>query len=281
MKTFVLLVASVVALAGVTTWAQSSPPPQALPSRPVAAQISQPLPPPPASRAEPQQGGLTKFDLDFLGGKPKELVDAIQKAMDRRINVIVPDEFADVKLPALKMERVNIAQLFDALVAVGRKSEAVTTGNHYGANFANQYQVVQTGYGFRQANPGQAATDDTIWYFYVDKPALPPISSSAKVCRFYPLASYLDHHFTVDDITTAIETGWKMLGESPTPTISFHKDTRLLIAVGEPSKLETVDAVLRALDGSKSELHSPMPAAPSPAPRPNDEQKSNANRSKQ
>ena len=51
----------------------------------------------------------------------------------------------------------------------------------------------------------------------------------------------------MDDITTAIETGWKMLGETSPPTISFHKDTKLLIAVGEPSKLETIDAVLKAL----------------------------------
>jgi hypothetical protein len=52
---------------------------------------------------------------------------------------------------------------------------------------------------------------------------------------------------TVDDITTAIQTGWKMLGENDTPTISFHKDTKLLIAVGEPSKLEMINAVLGAL----------------------------------
>jgi hypothetical protein len=85
-----------------------------------------------------------------------------------------------------------------------------------------------------------------------------------KVCRFYSLAPYLDRHITVDDITTAIETGWKMLGDSAPANISFHKDTKLLIAVGEPSKLETIDAVLKALavagePGAAS-------AAPSPAP---------------
>ena len=38
-----------------------------------------------------------------------------------------------------------------------------------------------------------------------------------------------------------------MLGEKETPAISFHKDTKLLIAVGEPSKLEMINAVLGAL----------------------------------
>ena len=46
---------------------------------------------------------------------------------------------------------------------------------------------------------------------------------------------------------TAIQTSWKMLGDKDTPNISFHKDTKLLIAVGEPAKLETIDAVLKAL----------------------------------
>ena len=40
----------------------------------------------------------------------------------------------------------------------------------------------------------------------------------------------------MDDITTAIETGYKMLGE-PAPVINFHKDTKLLIAVGELARL--------------------------------------------
>ena len=43
-------------------------------------------------------------------------------------------------------------------------------------------------------------------------------------------------------ITTAMETGWKMLGDKDTPTINYHKDTKLLIAVGEPNRLETIDA---------------------------------------
>ena len=38
-----------------------------------------------------------------------------------------------------------------------------------------------------------------------------------------------------------------MLGDQETPRISFHKETKLLIAVGDPAKLETIDAVLKAL----------------------------------
>jgi hypothetical protein len=222
--------------------------------------ISPPRPPPGLPGRPPANPDeLTKFDLDFAGGTPKALVAAIQKALGRSLNAIVPEEFAEVKLPALKMEHVNVAQLFEALAASGLKSEAVHTTSGY-PGFQGNYQVVTTGYGFRQGSQTKIS-DDTIWYFYVEKPVLPPLSSTAKVCRFYSLAPYLDHHLTVDDITTAIETGWKMLGESPLPTISFHKDTRLLIGVGEPSKLETIDAVLKAL-----ELPKPAPPPPVSAP---------------
>jgi hypothetical protein len=55
----------------------------------------------------------------------------------------------------------------------------------------------------------------------------------------------------VEDITTALETGWKMLGEASPATIKFHKDSMLLIAVGEPGKLEIIDAVLKALEPPK------------------------------
>jgi hypothetical protein len=43
-----------------------------------------------------------------------------------------------------------------------------------------------------------------------------------------------------------------MLGEKETPTISFHKETKLLIAVGDATKLDTIDAVLRALEPLQS-----------------------------
>jgi hypothetical protein len=210
---------------------------------------------------------LTRFNLDFPGGTPRELAAAIEKAMGRPLNVIVPEELAATQLPALKMNGVDVPQLFQALGAATRKSEAVVTGTSYGGlpGGYQSYQTVQTGCGFRQGSEGKP-TDDTIWCFYVDKPTLPPVSSSAKVCRFYSLAAYLDRGATVDDITTAIETGWKMLGDTSPPTISFHKDTKLLIAVGEPSKLETIDAVLKAL-GQPSPSHYPPGMAPMPQPR--------------
>ncbi|PYI85361.1 MAG: hypothetical protein DME26_11190, partial [Verrucomicrobia bacterium] len=85
--------------------------------------------------------------------------------------------------------------------------------------------------------------DNPVWYFFHEKPLATEVE---KACRFYQLAPYLET-YKVEDITTAIETGWKMLGEKNPPTISFHKDTKLLIAVGEASKLQLIDSVLQQL----------------------------------
>jgi hypothetical protein len=161
------------------------------------------------------------------------------------LNAIIPDDLAATKLPALKMNSVDVSQLFKALTAASLKSEAVSSSSGFPPGRPG-YSIHQTNYGFRQGSEGRPS-DDTIWYFYAEKPILPPFASPDKICRFYSLAPYLDTGVSVDDITTAMETGWKMLGETARPTISFHKDTKLLIAVGEPSKLEIIDAVLKAL----------------------------------
>jgi len=178
--------------------------------------------PPPGAVTQPaaQAPALTKFDLDFPGGTPKELIAAIQKASGKPLNAIIPEEFADTKLPGLKMKNVDAQQLFLALTDLNA------------ANHSERHTFVSQG----------KPSDDSIWTFVVDR------HSSQKACRFYNLAPYLERGTSVDDITTAIKTGAKMLGEGTGPEISFHKDTKLLIAVGEPSKLEIIDSVLKALD---------------------------------
>jgi hypothetical protein len=264
MKTTTCTVLCLIALALAPAFGQPAPAPAAPPQPPRPSQPG--LAPPPTSFSERlqnviKQAGtetapnppLTRFSLDFPGGTPKELVAAIEKATGRPLNAIVPDEFADTKLPALKMTAVDVSQLFSALGRATQKTEVVQNPSYGGG-----YSYLQTTYGFKTEGK---LSDDSIWYFYADRPVKLPVPPS--VCRFYSLAPYLDRGATVDDITTAIETGWKMLGEASTPKISFHKDTKLLIAVGEASKLETIDAVLKALGQP-----SPSPFVPGMAPMP-------------
>ena len=203
---------------------------------------------PPVSRqaraglvAAPVESKLTKFDLNFPGGTPKDLVEAIEKASGKPLNAIIPEELANTRLPALKMNAVTARELFYALQEASRKIDRVT----YNVGTKTESFQGQAYYGFQT---GGAVTDDSIWHFYYNRPGQP---QEPKVCRFYQLAPYLDT-YKIEDITTAIETGWQMLGQTSRPEIKFHKDTKLLIAVGEPGKLSLIDSVLAQLIPGKS-----------------------------
>jgi len=182
----------------------------------------------------------TQFGLDFPGGTPAQLVKAIEKATGKPLNAIILTEDADLQMPPLKMNDVTVPQLFAALKAASQKNVAYQTSPS-----GNSYSTYGTGYGFTTTDT--PVTDNTMWYFRVEKPTLPPVVSTQKVSQFYSLSPYLDRGFTVDDITTAIQTGWKMAGETPTPELNYHKETKLLIAYGEPQKLRTIEQVLNTL----------------------------------
>lgn len=195
----------------------------------------------PVAPAEPEK----RFDLNFTGGVPQNLVDAIEKATGMPLNAIIPEEHQTFPIPALKLRNVTVPQVFEALSKASRKTERRGMG-------PNSFQQVNTSYGFFSSD--QRSNANSIWYFVVDAPAplIRDVAEPQPTCRFWQLESYLER-LKVEDITTAIETGWKMLGVNPMPKLSFHKDTKLLIAVGQQAQLETVDQVLRELTPARKE----------------------------
>ena len=193
---------------------------------------------------------LTMFSLDFHGGSPSLLVKEIEKAMGKPLNVVINKEDENVELPALKMNDVYLPQLFTALETASRKT-VIAVSN---PNFPGNYSQVSASYGFRTADN---STDTAVWYFHVEKPLIPPLISKPKVCQFFSLTDYLDAGLTVDDITTVIQNGWKMAGVESTPELKYHKETKLLMAYGEPDKMATISDVLKVLK-PKDDLTSQM-----------------------
>jgi hypothetical protein len=191
---------------------------------------------------------LPHFSLDFPGGTPQALVKMIESASGNPLNAIIPPEYQDTMLPPLKMRSVTVPDLFNALIHASVKSIAVATGNSRTSFGDRQYTYSFQNYvcGFRTEGKPRP---DSVWYFFVDQP-VEPLRHAPAECRYFQLGGYLEN-YKIDDITTAIETGWKMLGEKPYPQLSFHKDTKLLIAVGEPEKLRLIDSVLEQLRGAK------------------------------
>jgi hypothetical protein len=236
MKTIIITLLATV-LVGTPSLLGQAAPPGSVPTRNIIT-----------SSPQSTDGNLAKFDLDFPGGTPRQLVEAIEKASSRPLNAIILDDDAHFQLPPLKMKSVAVPELFAALTAVSLKAEASFSGVYQrtaGGGISPQFNQYSTQYGFQtQTRP---VTEDSVWYFRAEKPfpMIPP-----KTCRLWQLAGYLEE-YKVEDITTAIQTSWKMLGETNSPTINFHKDTKLLIAVGEAGKLQLIDSVLEQLDKGK------------------------------
>jgi hypothetical protein len=263
---------SVILVAGAAAWLH--------PLR-MDAQIPGGLPRPgnPAQSGQTPKSELTRFDLDFAGGTPAALVEAIEHAEGRPLNAIIPEDCAKVPIPALKMSGVTVPELFEALMRASMKSVNYVTGTYFGGingQASSQYQSMQTSYGFR--TEGQI-TDNSVWYFFHNAPPVPPTQPGSerpyRICRFFQLAPYLET-YKIDDITTAIQTGWRMLDDQQPKGIgngsfgggvnaiagdaqklTFHKDTKLLIAVGEPEKLKLIDSVLEQLALGKTTAGKP------------------------
>jgi hypothetical protein len=210
----------------------------------LSALAAEPVPPPsldpatglPLVEPDPE---MPKFDFNFQGGPVELFVEMLEKASQMPVNILIPPEHNGFVLPPFKLRDVTLPQLFAAITSASLKQESrrSRTGN---------YQIVRTQYGFKHTDKRPQA--NTVWHFFVESPPADPDFAVLEqpICRFWQLEPYLGT-IQVEDITTAIETGWKMLKTSPAPKISFHKETKLLIGVGSPSDLTLVDSVLQQL----------------------------------
>ena len=182
-----------------------------------------------------------RFDLDFRGGTPSDLVKAIEKATAKPLNAIIPDDCYDVRIPGISVKNVTVAQLFQAVTLASKDTRRYNNGM---GPMGGGWSVMTLTYGFRTEG---TPNENSIWYFYREKLPEEPSTPSRSVCRFYQLSPYLEAGYKVEDITTAIATAWDMLGTAPHPHMKYHKDTKLLIAVGEANKLQMIDEALGQL----------------------------------
>lgn len=193
-------------------------------------------------------GELKRFDLDFPGGTPGEFAAAISKATGRHLNLIIPMEHAATKIMPIKVVGVTVKELFAAIQQASNREMIVvssTGGNGTSRNI--QYKSVSLSF-----SPASGSiSDDAVWSFMSTEPTAEDAATLARlsdpqVCQYFQLARYLEDH-TIADITTAIETGWKMLAVDPVPKLSFHEETKLLIAVGAAEYVQQIPAVLGQL----------------------------------
>jgi hypothetical protein len=167
--------------------------------------------------AENEAGG--KFDLSFPGGTPDELAVAMRKAGEKSwkigfaLNVLVPSELKDVRIPPMELRSVDFVTVFQSLNRL----------------LGNTMQWISIG-------PGE------VWVLY-----RPPDNRKTKA--FY--VGNLLRKFKVDDITTAVQTTWRMAAKDAAalkPELKYHQDTQLLIALASSAQLETAGEVFTQLN---------------------------------
>jgi hypothetical protein len=257
MKPFVLLLALALG-----AFAQNSQPQtgDTVTIKPVVVEVEEhPAPPGPS---------LTRIDLDFKGGPPAALIEAISKALGNQVNVIVDEADSQVRLPPIRVRSATINDVFSALATATLREIPLPTGR-------DSYQMHRVQSQFKPTDSGSGITDDTVWSFVSNEPEtqqalLKSEKVSKSALRHFQLGSYLSDKLTVEDITTTIRTGWEMLGIREQPVLKFHKETGILIAAGDAELLEQIPMVLQQLPTQNG---APLPSA---APRPSASRPQNA-----
>jgi hypothetical protein len=183
------------------------------------------------------------------GGRRTDVSQGMREATGEVPNVMIAPTMRDVQLPSFELQNVTMNDVFQALNGLSQ-----STGG--------TWQL--------------SGSSEAIWVLNpTPKPSTIPVAGfqplpSKRQCRIFPLSRYLND-YTIDDITTAVQTAWGMVGEESDPQLKFHKDTHLLIAVGSDQQLAIMQEVLNSLNGEmilKAETRSVGGAGQSEIPIP-------------
>lgn len=192
-----------------------------------------------------------RFDLKFPGGKVKEFVAAVSKALGKPVNVIIPKESEATLIPAVEVSRVTVSALFRALSRASQHQVLVPTqipGLPAPSGRPGGYSYQTAGFVF--STEEKEPSTDAVWTFQVQTPPELPVGEPVAptwVVQYFPIADYLSH-FTVEDITTALESGWKLQAPTGGPAaIRFHEETKLLIIAGTEAQMKLIPQVLEGL----------------------------------
>jgi len=154
-----------------------------------------------------REDGRVPFNLSFAGGTPQNLVSEMEKAGGSKLNVLIPAEVADIKIPPMELRSVSVQGVFEALNLL--------------------------------------TSDSMRWFANGNVWVLTRRPDSRKTQAFY--VGHLLKKFKIDDVTTAVQTTWRLGGKDAKAELKYHQDTQLLIALGHPEQLSTAAEVLAQL----------------------------------
>ncbi|MFO1460787.1 MAG: hypothetical protein U1G08_15450 [Verrucomicrobiota bacterium] len=200
-----------------------------------------------------------------------EIQTEYQKASGKHLNVMIPENLRDVAATNridVELKQITVPEVLDLLGMASQRSEK-------NPNPRLNPQVITVGYTFRRVS----SNEGTLTYLLVgqypppsfaepEAPQLPPTPvepAPPRTVFFFSLDPYLER-FTVEDIITAVKTGWDLDGKKDRPTLKYHDQTKLLVASGDPFQVEMIKSVLANLGRSSSKPGTPSRPAPPAVP---------------
>jgi len=192
---------------------------------------------PPLSPREPT------FDVTFNGGKPQDLMKVLEKARNETTPVIIPANATDIVLPPFELRNVTLSELFNALNLLGSSDNWSWHMSKASGDAGSNIWVL-----IKSTSNNVTGRGSVPIYNYNPQPS--PAPPEMKVQPIH--VGYLLGKYKIEDLTTAIETGWEMAGKSAdpkaqAPELKYHKDTELLLIKGYPAQISFVNELLLQL----------------------------------
>ncbi len=212
-----------------------------------------------------------KFDLNFPGGSPTELVKAISDQLAKPLSVIVMPKDKDAVVPAFHVHQVTVRELFLVLSQASRESVVVNNGRQI------EHQVVE--WSFQCPNDGMP-NEDSLWYLFRNLPQKPPApvaggTEASGSVSVYNLADLCALNTTDTEelkkraqvVTEAIMQAWGMgkratgsVDEGGNGEVKFHEATGLLMVYATAEQTRTASNVLEAIVGGVARSGGPRTA---------------------
>ncbi len=295
---FLVLAATV---AAVWTSLLAQAPPESVKPPPVSPGIPGVTPTPPPSVEDPGPRLDFAFDNTPLLEVISVVQDQYQKAAGRPLNVMVPESLRDMartNLITLNVNQMTVDELFQMLgLASQINVPYISAWNFSGGRTVPIISRFDAKYEFdplpltksSRSAPltfllrGQFARD-TARPELMNQDGIPSRNEPTnqeppRLVQFYSLESVLDR-YSVEDVTTAIKTGWELSGAKTQPTMKFHEETKLLVVAGDQYQHQMVSQVLGSLRESKpgvgvgrgvgvpgTPVTQPVPVNPTPTPQ--------------
>lgn len=174
-----------------------------------------------------------RFYINFPGGSAQELIAALGEASGSPVNAFIPEAAQHFTMPAFEYHNVTTKE---ALVAIRYNAEMPVVTRTSSGNRNIQYYSI--GYSWRLVN--------NIWVLDVSwRPPSVPEEQDFEVLPFS--ISKLLEVYTIDAITTTIDSAWKLNGASEQNEIMFHPETKILLVKCPEHDMKVMQEVLKTL----------------------------------